>query len=150
MIDSGVKERFDLCAERLDVLHLQNLCANPRPWARVGLSQITDRSIVRRVVDHDVVARLKETHLANLFRADPRRSYVRDGAGGKFDSRVRGVNSIRENRDADGVHVGNLDVAPNQPRYSRSKVMDESEAIREKIQEALYEMLRERRSVWFG
>jgi 1-acyl-sn-glycerol-3-phosphate acyltransferase len=43
-----------------------------------------------------------------------------------------------------------FDVAPNQPRYSRSKVMDESEAIREKIQEALYEMLRERRSVWFG
>ena len=43
-----------------------------------------------------------------------------------------------------------FDVAPNQPRYSRSKVMDESEAIRERIQEALYEMLRERRSVWFG
>jgi 1-acyl-sn-glycerol-3-phosphate acyltransferase len=43
-----------------------------------------------------------------------------------------------------------FDVAPNQPRYSRSKVMDESEAIREKIQEALYQMLRERRSVWFG
>ena len=43
-----------------------------------------------------------------------------------------------------------FDVAPNQPRYSRSKVMDESEAIRERIQEALYEMLRNRRSVWFG
>src|SRR3954469_20701142 len=35
-----------------------------------------------------------------------------------------------------------FDVAPNQPRYSRSKVMDESESIREKIQEALYDMLR--------
>src|SRR5436305_686647 len=97
MIYSGVNELFYLYAERLDVLHLQNFCANPRPWARVGLSKITDRSIVRRVVDHDVVARLKEAHLANLFRADARRSYVRDGAGGKFDSRVRGVNSIREN-----------------------------------------------------
>src|SRR3954469_16284471 len=43
-----------------------------------------------------------------------------------------------------------FDVAPNQPLYSRSKVMDASESIREKIQEALYEMLRERRSVWFG
>jgi hypothetical protein len=43
-----------------------------------------------------------------------------------------------------------FDVAPNQARYSRSKVMDESESIREKIQEALYEMLRERRSVWSG
>src|SRR3954447_9809396 len=47
----------------------------------------------------------------------------------------------------DPIH---FDVAPNQPRYSRSKVMDESEGIREKIQEALYEMLRARRSVWFG
>src|SRR4051795_3332077 len=44
----------------------------------------------------------------------------------------------------DPIH---FDVAPNQPRYSRSKVMDESEGIREKIQEALYEMLRARRSV---
>jgi 1-acyl-sn-glycerol-3-phosphate acyltransferase len=43
-----------------------------------------------------------------------------------------------------------FDVAPNQPRYSRSKVMDESEAIRERIQEALYDMLRARRSIWFG
>ena len=43
-----------------------------------------------------------------------------------------------------------FDVAPNQPRYSRSKVMDASESIREQIQEALYEMLRDRRSVWFG
>jgi 1-acyl-sn-glycerol-3-phosphate acyltransferase len=42
------------------------------------------------------------------------------------------------------------DVEPDQARYSRSKVMDTSESIRERIQEALYEMLRERRSVWFG
>ena len=31
---------------------------------------------------------------------------------------------------------------PDQPRYSRSRIMDESEAIRQRIQEALYEMLR--------
>jgi 1-acyl-sn-glycerol-3-phosphate acyltransferase len=43
-----------------------------------------------------------------------------------------------------------LDVPPDQPRYSRSKVMDTSEAVRERIQEALYEMLRNRRSVWSG
>ena len=43
-----------------------------------------------------------------------------------------------------------FDVAPDQPRYSRSKVMDHSEDIRERIQEALYDMLRKRRSVWFG
>lgn len=43
-----------------------------------------------------------------------------------------------------------VDVEPDQPRYSRSRIMDESEAIRQRIQEALYEMLRQRRSVWFG
>ena len=43
-----------------------------------------------------------------------------------------------------------FDVDPDQPRYSRSRIMDESEAIRQKIQEALFDMLRQRRSVWFG
>lgn len=43
-----------------------------------------------------------------------------------------------------------FDVPPDQDRYSRSRVMDESENIREQIQSALYDMLRKRRSVWFG
>lgn len=43
-----------------------------------------------------------------------------------------------------------LDVEPDQERYSRSRVMEESEAIRDQIQIALYDMLRARRSVWFG
>ena len=43
-----------------------------------------------------------------------------------------------------------FDVAPDQERYSRSRVMDESERIRTTVQEALYDMLRTRRSVWFG
>jgi 1-acyl-sn-glycerol-3-phosphate acyltransferase len=43
-----------------------------------------------------------------------------------------------------------FDVAPDQERYSRSRVMDESERIRTMVQEALYDMLRTRRSVWFG
>jgi 1-acyl-sn-glycerol-3-phosphate acyltransferase len=43
-----------------------------------------------------------------------------------------------------------FEVPPEQPRYSRSKVMDESESIRERIQDALYDMLRKRRSIWFG
>ena len=43
-----------------------------------------------------------------------------------------------------------FNVTPNQERYSRSRVMDESEAIRDRIQAALYDMLRQRRSVWFG
>ena len=43
-----------------------------------------------------------------------------------------------------------FDVPPGQDRYSKSRVMEESEQIREQIQSALYEMLRTRRSVWFG
>ena len=43
-----------------------------------------------------------------------------------------------------------FDVAPDQPRYSRSRVMEEAEGIRQRIQEALYDMLSTRRSVWRG
>jgi 1-acyl-sn-glycerol-3-phosphate acyltransferase len=43
-----------------------------------------------------------------------------------------------------------FDVDAGQERYSRSKVMAESERIRRQIQDALYDMLRGRRSVWFG
>ncbi len=50
-------------------------------------------------------------------------------------------------RVLDPVH---FDVPPDQPRYSRSRIMDESESIRQQIQEALYDMLRNRRSVWSG
>jgi 1-acyl-sn-glycerol-3-phosphate acyltransferase len=47
----------------------------------------------------------------------------------------------------DPVH---FDVPPDQERYSKSRIMDESEAIRVSIQETLYDMLRERHSVWRG
>jgi 1-acyl-sn-glycerol-3-phosphate acyltransferase len=43
-----------------------------------------------------------------------------------------------------------LDVPPDQERYSRSRIMDTSEAIRLSLQEALLAMLAERSSVWFG
>jgi 1-acyl-sn-glycerol-3-phosphate acyltransferase len=43
-----------------------------------------------------------------------------------------------------------FDVPANQERYSRSRVMEESEHIRRLVQDALYDMLRTRRSVWFG
>lgn len=43
-----------------------------------------------------------------------------------------------------------FDVEPDRPRYSRSRIMEESEAIRQQIQEALFDMLRKRSSVWFG
>ena len=50
-------------------------------------------------------------------------------------------------RVLDPVH---FDVPPDQDRYSKSRIMDESESIRDLIQEALFDMLRNRRSVWFG
>jgi 1-acyl-sn-glycerol-3-phosphate acyltransferase len=43
-----------------------------------------------------------------------------------------------------------FDVPPDLPRYPRSRVMEEAEAIRQQIQENLYEMLRRRQSVWRG
>jgi 1-acyl-sn-glycerol-3-phosphate acyltransferase len=50
-------------------------------------------------------------------------------------------------RVLDPVH---FDVPPDQERYSRSRVMDEAEAIRVALQENLYDMLRARKSIWFG
>jgi 1-acyl-sn-glycerol-3-phosphate acyltransferase len=43
-----------------------------------------------------------------------------------------------------------FDVPPDQERYSKSRVMDEAEQIRVDLQEALYDMLRARKSIWFG
>jgi len=43
-----------------------------------------------------------------------------------------------------------FDVPPSQDRYSKSRVMDEAESIRTRLQDAVYDMLRHRRSVWFG
>ena len=43
-----------------------------------------------------------------------------------------------------------FDVAPDQPRYSKSRIMEEAESIRQQIQGALYDMLRARQSVWRG
>src|SRR3954468_24585801 len=43
-----------------------------------------------------------------------------------------------------------FDVTSDQERYPRAQVMDEAERIRDTIQDALYDMLRRRRSVWRG
>jgi hypothetical protein len=50
-------------------------------------------------------------------------------------------------RVLDPVH---FDVPANQDRYSKSRVMEEAERIRTQLQESVYDMLRDRRSVWFG
>jgi 1-acyl-sn-glycerol-3-phosphate acyltransferase len=43
-----------------------------------------------------------------------------------------------------------FDVPADQERYSKSRVMEEAEHIRANLQENVYDMLRDRRSVWFG
>jgi 1-acyl-sn-glycerol-3-phosphate acyltransferase len=43
-----------------------------------------------------------------------------------------------------------FDVEPGLERYSRSRLMDEAEGIRATLQDAIRDMLRERRSIWFG
>jgi 1-acyl-sn-glycerol-3-phosphate acyltransferase len=43
-----------------------------------------------------------------------------------------------------------FDVEQDQERYPRSQVFGEAEAIRQRMQASLYEMLAARRSVWFG
>jgi 1-acyl-sn-glycerol-3-phosphate acyltransferase len=43
-----------------------------------------------------------------------------------------------------------FDVPADQERYSTSRIMEEAEHIRTLIQESVYDMLRARRSVWFG
>jgi 1-acyl-sn-glycerol-3-phosphate acyltransferase len=43
-----------------------------------------------------------------------------------------------------------FDEPPDQPRYSRSKVLDASEMIRDRLQDALHDMLRQRSSIWKG
>jgi 1-acyl-sn-glycerol-3-phosphate acyltransferase len=50
-------------------------------------------------------------------------------------------------RVLDPIH---FDVEPGLERYSRSRVMDEAERIRASMQDTLHDMLRARRSVWFG
>ena len=43
-----------------------------------------------------------------------------------------------------------LSVPPDQERYSRARVMEASDLVRDRIQLALFDLLRERRSVWLG
>ena len=50
-------------------------------------------------------------------------------------------------RVLDPIHFS---VPADQERYSKSRIMEESEHVRAQLQEAVYDLLRNRRSVWFG
>jgi 1-acyl-sn-glycerol-3-phosphate acyltransferase len=43
-----------------------------------------------------------------------------------------------------------FDVTPGLAKYPRGRIMDESEAIRQRLQDAVHDMLSHRRSIWFG
>jgi 1-acyl-sn-glycerol-3-phosphate acyltransferase len=43
-----------------------------------------------------------------------------------------------------------FDMPSGQERYSKSRIMDEAENIRNRMQETIYDMLRDRRSIWSG
>ena len=43
-----------------------------------------------------------------------------------------------------------FDAAPNQERYNRSLVIEHSDRIRDSIQSAVYDLLRDRKSIWAG
>lgn len=43
-----------------------------------------------------------------------------------------------------------FDVEPDQDRYPKSRIFEEAEAIRRNMQSSIYDMLRHRRSVWYG
>ena len=43
-----------------------------------------------------------------------------------------------------------FDVPADQERYSKSRIMEEAERLRSYLQESVYDMLRDRRSDWFG
>jgi 1-acyl-sn-glycerol-3-phosphate acyltransferase len=43
-----------------------------------------------------------------------------------------------------------FDVEPEQERYPRSRILEEAEAIRQRMQDNLYEMVAARQNVWFG
>lgn len=50
-------------------------------------------------------------------------------------------------RVLDPIH---FDVPPDQARYSKTKILDESENIRLRIQDAIYDMLAHRKNPWLG
>jgi 1-acyl-sn-glycerol-3-phosphate acyltransferase len=50
-------------------------------------------------------------------------------------------------RVLDPVHFG---VAPGLAKYPRGRIMEEAEAVREQLQNAVFDMLAHRRSIWFG
>ena len=114
---------------------------------RAGVPVVPIAVVGRRGVDADPLEEPRPRQAAGRpVRADHRQH-----------ARLRAARAARWRADfpakfklrvLDPVH---FDVEPDQPRYSRSRVMDESERIRQQIQDALLRHAPPtRESVWFG
>src|SRR5215212_10206677 len=77
-----LEERHDLSAQWFDIDYIEMLDVYAGPGAaRRGPFQTTHRRSLGCVIYRDVIVRLEETHLPDLFRAYPRSSYVRHRPG---------------------------------------------------------------------
>src|ERR1043165_3597449 len=74
--------------------------------------------MIRNVIDGNVIAWLKEPHLANFFGADARSRDVGHGATRKLKARIRGVHLVGENWDPDRVQFSHLNLFANQPLHN--------------------------------
>src|ERR1043165_763150 len=113
-----LQKRNDLRAQRFDIDDIEMVrmyagpCATRRGWRKTAY-----RSVLSRVVDRDIIVRLKEAHLANLFRAHSRSRDVRHCTRRKFETRIRSVDFIGQNRDSYGVDVGDFNVFADEPLH---------------------------------
>ena len=60
---------------------------------------------------------LKEAHLPDLLCADTRGSDVGDCSGRKFETRIRSINTIRQDRNPDGSHVRHFNLTAYEPLH---------------------------------
>ena len=63
------------------------------------------KNVLAREIERDVFVFLEEAHFADAFGGDAASGEVRDGAGFKFDARVRDVYFVADDGDADGFEV---------------------------------------------
>ena len=61
--------------------------------------------------------RLEEAHLSDLLSADARCSDVRDRARRKFQTRIRGVDLVRQNRNSHCVDFSDVHVFADEPLH---------------------------------
>src|SRR5712692_1227373 len=112
------QKAFGLGAQGFDVFHLERARVDAGPGAMSPRRrQVANRSVIRRVVDGDVIARLKETHLANPLSTHPRGGDVRYRAGREFQSRIGGIDALSQDRNTHRVQRSYLDLLANQPLH---------------------------------